>query len=172
LRSQHHGHDGVRVSGAGRARIIDDQLILFSVFTATQDRGDAKILRGFLDQYGPWICNHLHTFPWPEYGSTSGLPELARNSSPPEYFASCTSSVNSCAVCITDYCIDIVQQGGAKGWAITIATYQQLGPVRYPFDCTWRVMADPCWQTERRSMHLSSYPPGIVRHRWSKADAV
>lgn len=171
LRSRHDVRSGVRLSGTWRSRIVDDQLILFSEFTAFQSHGNAKLLRGFLNEFGLWVCNHLRSCPRRRRGSRCGLPELARNSSPPEYFASCTSSVNSCAVCLTDYCIDIAEQG-AKGWVVKIATYQQLGPVRSPFDWTWRVATDRRRTEENRLMHRSSHPPGIVRHRWSKADVL
>ena len=172
LRLHRNRKNDVRFSGTWCARIINHQLMLRSSFTAFQCRGDANRLRCFLDQRGPWICNHLHCMPSAWNALRSVLPELDRGTLPPDYFEACVSSVNSCAICMTDYCIDIVRGCGTKGWVVKIVTYQQLGSVRSPFDWSWKVMTDKCQQKERRLLHAAGDPPGIVRHRWSKSDAL
>jgi len=157
-----------RLQDTWHARIINDQLMLSSVYTIFNRQGDAKALREFIDSSGPGLCRHLCTKSWAGY-DVRRIPELTMGSSPPDYFASCTGSIKSCTVCMTDYCIDIDWHGRAKGWIIKIVTYRQLGTVRSPFDWNWYVMVEFGPLDVLRS---SRYRPGIVRHIWSTADEV
>jgi hypothetical protein len=163
---------GVKVCGTTYARIIDDQLILLSVLTISQSQGDAKLLREFIDQRGPIVCHHLHTATWSKRSHIHRVPEIVMNNSLPDYFISCSPSIKSCIICMTDYCIDISWHGRRKGWIIKIVTYRQLGAVRSPFHWTWSSILYGLSQDGQRWLDPSRYRPGFLRHMWSKADDV
>jgi hypothetical protein len=163
---------GVKVCGTTYARIIDDQLMLSSVLTISQAQGDAKLLRQFIDRAGPRVCHHLPTDSWSQQNHIHRIPELVMNNSLPDYFVSCSPSIKSCIVCMTDYCIDIGWHGRRKGWIIKIVTYRQLGAVRSPFHRNWSSMLYGLPQDGQRSLDPLRYRPGILRHMWSKADEV
>jgi hypothetical protein len=162
----------VEVRGTTHARIIDDQLMLSSVLTISQARGNAKLLRQFIDRSGPTVCYHLRSDNNARYGHVRRVPELVTNNPPPHYFASCSPSVRSCVVCMTDYCIDIGWHGRKKGWIIELVTYRQLGALRSPFDSNWSAGHDTRPEDAQRSLYQLRYGPGSLRHMWSKADEV
>ncbi|KAL1860752.1 hypothetical protein VTK73DRAFT_7185 [Phialemonium thermophilum] len=166
---QDYEHDTV-LSGEWRARIIDDQLLVSSSFTAFDPKGEAKVLRRYFDRRSLSICRHLHTRRMHCCGP-DGVPELQTRPES-EYFATCVSSVHSCAICLTDYCISVERHDGAKGWVVKVATYHQLGPMRSPFDWIWKVATRSSWEDECRWTHRAEYPPGSVRHKWSQGDAL
>lgn len=171
--------DGIKRSCSWLARIIHGNLIVCTHYTVFHTGGNARTLRRFFNDEGPNVCAHLRTTSRPQrdsskddstwYESNCMFPELAENSTRPEYFASCTASVNSCPRCMTDYCMDIAKEG--SGWVVKVTVYQQLGRARSPRDWDWDVMMDYMSPQNPGRLH-EEHPPGIVRHRWSQADAI
>jgi hypothetical protein len=106
---------GLKTCSTWHARIIDDQLMLSLVLTLSHNRGDAKLLRHYIDEKGPWVCDHLPTTTCYQSDRRYRVPELAMNSSSLDYFLSCNQSFKSCPVYMTDYCINIGWHGSAKG---------------------------------------------------------
>lgn len=148
------------------ARIIDDQLMLSSTISLGPLR-DSEGLRTVIKTGLLSLCRHLTAevlFPRHQISTQVIL------GSQPDHFAQRLQSVNSCPICMTDYCIDINWKG--NGWTIEIITYHMLGGIRSPWDWTWLAMAyfpDKAVQIPRHKQP-SGHQPGIVRHIWSKLD--
>ena len=103
-------------------------------------------------------------------GPNRRLPELQTSGLEPEFFITCTQSVRSCVVCMTDYCIDITWYDVRKGWVIRSTTYLELGECRSPFDWNWHVMVHHGIHDAPRALDPLVRRPGIVRHMWSTGD--
>ncbi|KAF5683245.1 hypothetical protein FCIRC_4561 [Fusarium circinatum] len=95
------------------------------------------------------------------------LPELVELS---RGFKSCENSLGSCPICFTDYSITIRWETRQKqGWRIEVASYQQLGSCRSPYDWKWRLAAEQSTWNEPR---CRTRKPGLVRQRWMCPDGL
>ncbi|KAH8892449.1 hypothetical protein GQ53DRAFT_861755 [Thozetella sp. PMI_491] len=161
---------GVDVYSGWKARVVDDQLMLSFVLTQSHQRGDVQALRDYVDKHIWRVCRHLVTNSRYPSSFREKIHELAEGR--PDRFVSCKQAVRSCTACLTDYSISICWQGTEKGWLIELVTYHQLGDCRSPHDWIWCVMADDDCDKRPRASQPKKYPPGIVKHRWSKSDGV
>lgn len=161
-----HPRDDLTSYREWEARIIDDQLMLSSIIRLGPLR-DFEGLRTAINAGLLSLCHHLTAevlFPHHQ------IPMQIILGSQPDYFAQRLQSVNSCPICMSDYCIDIHWKG--NGWIIDIITYHMLGGIRSPWDWTWLAMAyfpDKAVEIPRHKQP-SGNQPGIVRHMWSKYD--
>ncbi|EHK48520.1 hypothetical protein TRIATDRAFT_53926 [Trichoderma atroviride IMI 206040] len=148
------------------ARIIDDQLMLSSIMSLGPLR-DSEGLRAVIDTGLASLCQHITAkvlFPLHQ------IPTQVLLGSQPDHVAQRLQSVNSCPICMTDYCIDVNWQ--ETGWTIEIITYHMLGDIRSPWDWTWVAMAYLPYKALKvpRFKQPSGNQPGIVKHMWSKSD--
>ena len=154
------------------ARIVDDKLLVLSVKTMHHSRGDSKALRSYVDFWGHRTCNHMELAKGLPGGPLVQLPELNIDKTTSGHFTPCEQSFGSCAICPTDYCIDISWRGKRKGYFIRVSVYRQLGECRSPFDWNWHTMTTLATVEEPRKAYPLEYRPGIVRDRWNKADGI
>jgi hypothetical protein len=162
--------DGVAVSVSQHARIVDDQLLVLTVISMSNSRGDSKSLRNRIDSLGQPVCPHL-TLERGYPGCTPvQLPELAKAQFTSNLFQRCTQTYGSCISCLTDYNIDIAWKGEQKGYGVEVFIYRQLGDCRSPFDWSWRTISDLRPKEDPQTARSSLYRLGYVRDQWNKAD--
>jgi hypothetical protein len=99
--------DRVSRSYSDRARIVENQLLIWSLFSASHSQGDSESLRKSIHLWGPRICEHLTLEGrYPNYIAMQ-LPEVIEEDHMPSQFSLCDQSLGSCASCMTDYIISI-----------------------------------------------------------------
>ncbi|KAL2758629.1 hypothetical protein ACRALDRAFT_2026138 [Sodiomyces alcalophilus JCM 7366] len=169
----------VRYQQCWRARIIQDELFLCTIFTYYHPENTTDRLMRFMRVSHQQICPHLRirasnpstVASWPR-----NLPELNQDLAIPNRFITpVRSCVSSCAICRTDYQVKIQQRPswkmwGPRGWIISIVTWQQLGKCRSPFDWDWRIMALDVMNDLNSRWRSHADMPGVIRHRWSQGD--
>lgn len=161
-----YSRSGLTFSRDWTARISDDQLMLSSIMTLGPFRGSGE-LKAAIDSDLASVCQHITTdvlFPLHQ------IPSQVLLGSRPDHVAQRLQSVNSCPICMTDYCIGIHWQ--EKGWTLGITTYHMLGAIRSPWDWTWIAIVHLPDKAAKipRSEQPSGNQPGIVKHMWSKLD--
>ncbi|KAF5595575.1 uncharacterized protein FSUBG_9087 [Fusarium subglutinans] len=152
------------------ARIIQDELFLqrtlviwFPEYLGVQELLDHLYLpiclhvSNNIQRHDDWYARiGLYTLP--------ELVELSRG------FKSCDNSLGSCPICFTDYSITIRWGSHQRqGWHIEVASYQQLGSCRSPYDWKWRLAAERSTWNEPR---CRTQKPGLVRQRWMCPDGL
>ncbi|KAF5657876.1 hypothetical protein FDENT_14160 [Fusarium denticulatum] len=150
------------------ARIIQDELFVQRTLVIWHP-GDLGV-QELLDRLYFPVCLHIGSNTRHHEGGYvhSGLytlPELVELS---RGFKSCENSLGSCPICFTDYSITIRWESHQKqGWRTEVASYQQLGSCRSPYDWKWRLAAEQSTWNEPR---CRTQKPGLVRQRWMCPD--
>ncbi|KAL7964412.1 hypothetical protein HDV63DRAFT_398583 [Trichoderma sp. SZMC 28014] len=157
---------GLTSSREWEARIIDDQLMFSSIIILGPLR-DSEGLTAATKAALASVCHHIEA---EELLPLHQIPTQVLLGSQPDRVAQRLQSVNSCPICMTDYCIDINWQ--ENGWTIEIITYHMLGDIRSPWDWTWLAIV---WLPDKavrvpRFKQSSGNQPGIVKHMWNKSD--
>jgi hypothetical protein len=164
--------DGVVKSVSQHARIFNDQLLVLSVISMTDLRGEWVLLRSHLDSHRHTVCNHLTLSQECPNLAAIQLPELATKGTAPSQFLACGPAFGSCSFCLTDYSISILWQGARKGYNIEVLVYRGLGDCRTPFNWHWRTLSTRFTAEELRSAYSPDHRPGSVRDQWNKAGGI
>lgn len=171
----------VRYQQCWRARIIQDELFLCTIFTYYHPENTTDSLMRFMRVSHQQVCPHLRirasnastVASWPR-----NLPELNEDLAIPNRFITpVRDGISSCAICRTDYQVKIQHRPswkmwGPRGWIISIVTWQQLGKCRSPFDWDWRIMALDVMNDLNSRWRSHADMPGVIRHRWSLGDDI
>lgn len=153
---------GNRLDLKSSARIIDDELFVKRTMSISIRGGEGLDCLDRTQKRSLFICKHLklcHN----RYGFL--IPEM-------KGLATCENSLGSCPKCLTDYSVSItrVEKTRSIYWDIDMATYQQFGACRTPFDWKWMALHKGAG-CNTRSLR-KGHGPGVVRHRWSRLDEV
>lgn len=162
----------VKKHEAWRARIIDERLYLCSTYTIRQKRGDAQKLRQYFDSCGCRLCYHVYAYPsLTSYGPRNTRQAIPQTEDPCDgrYFIPCTTAIERCTTCQTDFEIDIAWCGH-KGWIVTIAVYRMLGKCLDPSEESWRCITSLGIVYDRYRKKRDFSLPG-VRETWLEHEA-
>ncbi|EMD63833.1 hypothetical protein COCSADRAFT_358353 [Bipolaris sorokiniana ND90Pr] len=162
----------VECSISQHARIFGDELLVLTVISMTQLRGDLVLLRSHVESFGGSVCQHLTISQRSPVCIPIQFPELAKKGNASGSFPACGPMYGSCTSCLTYYSINITWQGLEKGYSIEVLVYRGLGDCRTPESWYWRTMArwDP--SEKSRSAYSPHNPPGSIRDRWDEAGGV
>ncbi|ORX97048.1 hypothetical protein BCR34DRAFT_578175 [Clohesyomyces aquaticus] len=151
---------------SSQARIVHDKFLVLMLIKLSHS-GEGLLLRelrGFIDGGGVRACSHV-TLRW--------IPELWIGKASPDYLELCEKSFGSCAICLTDYCVEISRCGRKNVYFVTVSIYRQIGDCRSPSDWQWRSMATWLGKGEPRiSYDTKDFGPGVTRDRWNKGEGV
>ncbi|OIW26497.1 hypothetical protein CONLIGDRAFT_672042 [Coniochaeta ligniaria NRRL 30616] len=156
-----------------RARIVEDQLFLRTVYTVQHLAADTQTLRLFVDGWNTRVCEHLDTATntTDRTANLERIPQLADLEGRPG-FVPCDRAVTSCRICHTDIETAIVWRGyRRKGWLVRIVAYRSLGKCRDPDDM--RAMIGRGLRYGEESGRRRSGRQGIqpfLRDRWIESE--
>jgi hypothetical protein len=113
--------NGVNRRYSHSARIIDNQLFVFSLLSVSHPQGDWVSLRRSINFRGPEVCEHLTLAKLHPRFIPMQVPEVAEEKRGPSPFLLCHQSLGSCTFCMTDCSIRISWQGTRKGYIIEVS---------------------------------------------------
>jgi len=144
-------------------RIIDGELFVHETRIISQPKGDESRLKAFIKST-LITCHHLPV--------QRAIPELRHNTGRGTFVGG-TGSLRSCAICFTDYQMDVIPhdkwEDGQDVWIIKYQKWHQLGDCRSSWDAKWRALASDGRLGDFRPRFMSC-EAGAIRDKWVRQD--
>lgn len=160
--------EGVESSISHHARIVKNQLLIMTVMSMVHIKGSSTSLMSYVNKWGNRVCERLTLGEAYDDFFPRQIPELVRRDASKRSMA-CNPSFRSCALCPTDYSIEILWQGARQGYRIEVLVYRGLGDCRTPFNWHWSTLSIHHAGEQPRSAHWPDLKPGSVRDQWNEA---